>query len=201
MKDVFIKSLMKKLEETKKYNAIELEKIKYGLESIYLTITKLIIILLVSYYLDCLRESVIFLLFYNAIRATSFGLHASKSWICLLSSLIIFVVIPIICNYIIIPFNFKILLGIILTLWFYKYSPADTKKRPIINKNRRTIYKIISVFIVILFTVSSLMINNNFVSNCLLISLIIQAFIISPYIYTLFNFPYNNYKNYLENQV
>ena len=82
------------------YDEDQLAIIKYGLEGIYLTITKLIIILLLAYLLNIIKEVIIFLIIYNIIRMPSFGLHATKSWICLLSSTIIFIGLPIVCKYI-----------------------------------------------------------------------------------------------------
>ena len=82
------------------YNDEKISIIKYGLESIYLLITKLIIIILLAYLLRLVKELLIFLLIYNIIRTFSFGLHATKSWICLLSSTLIFILVPLMCKYI-----------------------------------------------------------------------------------------------------
>ena len=74
----------------KKYNSDvtddEIEIINYGLESIYLTFTKLFIILIISIILGITYKMLLILLFYNIIRFTAFGIHASKSIYCLLSS-------------------------------------------------------------------------------------------------------------------
>ena len=78
----------------------------------------------------------------------------------------------------------------------YKNSPADTHKKPIINKKRRLIYKYISVFITFIYGIIALIINNNFLSNALILTIIIQCVVISPVTYKLFKAPYNNYLNY-----
>ena len=119
------------------YNEEKISVIKYGLESIYLLITKLIIIILLAYLLGLVKELIIFLLIYNIIRTFSFGLHATKSWICLLSSTLIFILIPLVCKYVFLNTYIKIIIGIIMIILFYKNAPADTKKRPIISKKRR----------------------------------------------------------------
>jgi len=164
------------------YDEEKISIIKYGLEGLYLTITKLIIILILSCILGLLKEFIIFLLIYNIIRTFSFGLHATKSWICLLSSTLIFILVPLLCTYIHISTLIKSIVGIIMILLFYKNAPADTKKRPIINKNRRLFYKFTSVTICIIFTFLSIFINNNFLSNCFILSLIVQSFMISPFV-------------------
>jgi accessory gene regulator B len=178
------------------YNDEKISVIKYGLESIYILITKLIIISLIAYILGLFKELVIFLIIYNVIRTFSFGLHATKSWICLVSSTLIFILVPYMCKYIYIPIWYKVIIGIIIILLMFKNAPADTKKRPIINKNRRLFFKYSSVLICILFIYLSIFIDNIFLSNCFILSLVVQSFMISPFVYKLFGLPYNNYLSY-----
>ena len=141
MKDLVIN---KQLSLIKKYNNFDDEKlsiIKYGLESIYILITKSIVVLLISYFLGLLKETLLFLLFYNCIRATAFGLHATKSWICLVSSVSIFIILPFICKVVIVSFIVKLILGLIGIGFIIKNAPADTYKRPIVNPKRRFVLK------------------------------------------------------------
>ncbi len=140
----------------------------------------------------------IFMIIYNIIRMPSFGLHATKSWICLLVSTLTFIGIPYLSTAIVIPIELKILLGVITIALIYKNAPADTHKKPIVNPTRRRVYKIISVTIAILYVIIALLVNN-FMSNMFLFSLMLQCFIISPFIYSIFNLPYDNYKTYLAN--
>ena len=199
MKKVVMNYTMNLIKNNGNYDEEKLAVIKYGLEGLYLTISKLIIILLLSYILNMLKEVIIFLLIYNIIRTTSFGLHATKSWICLLSSTIIFIGFPIICKLTYLNNYLKVILGLILIFFIYKNSPADTHKRPIINPKRRTFFKYSSTFIAIIFVFCSILINDNFISNCFIFSLFVQSFMIAPFVYKLFNLPYNNYLTYLAN--
>lgn len=199
MKKIVVDKLMNLIKENGQYDDIKLAEIRYGLEGLYLTFSKLIVIFLLAYLLGIIKEVIIFLIIYNIIRATSFGLHATKSWICLLSSTIIFIGSPIFCEYLTIGNNLKLIIGLILILFIYKNSPADTYKRPIVNKKRRLFFKYLSTFIAISFVFISLLINNNFLSNCFIVSLIVQSLMISPTVYKIFNLPYNNYITYLAN--
>ena len=199
MKKIVMDYTMNLIKKNGDFDEEKLAIIKYGLEGLYLTITKLIIIFLLAYVLNIFKEVIIFLLIYNIIRTTSFGLHATKSWICLLSSTLIFIGVPFICKYIYLTKYFKVVLGLILILFIYKNSPADTHKRPIVNPKRRMFFKYISTFIAIIFIYCSILIDNNFISNCFILSLLVQSFMISPSIYKLFNLPYNNYLTYLAN--
>lgn len=197
MKDLIIG---KQLNVIKKYNDFDDEKlsiIKYGLESIYILITKTIIILLVSYLLGLLKQTVIFLVFYNFIRIPSFGLHATKSWICLVSSLLTFIILPFICMIIAIPTYLKVIIGLIGLAFIIKNAPADTYKRPIISKKRRMFFKVFSSIVTIAMISFSLFIEDQFLANSLLFSIILQCFMISPTVYKFFKLPYNNYKRYI----
>ena len=92
----------------------------------------------------------------------------------------------------------KIIIGIIFTIGIMLYSPADTKKRPIVNKKRRKIYKILSTIISILYVVLSLIIKNTYIENCFIFAIILQNILISPITYKLFKLPYDNYKEYIK---
>lgn len=197
MKELFVGNsidLIKK--QCPHYDSTKIEEIRYGLASLYLTISKTIVIGTIAYILGILTELIIFTIIYNLLRMTSFGLHATKSWICLLSSSIIFMGCPYICHIITIPMLLKIIIGIVGVLLIFKNSPADTKKKPIVNPKRRLAYKIISTITATIFVILSITISNNFLSNCFIITLILQNIIISKITYKIFGLPYDNYKNY-----
>ena len=197
MKEKFINSSLDSIKRKyPKYTNVELEEIKYGLESLYLTITKLVILLIFALILGIIKEFFIFLVLYNLVRLYGFGLHASKTSICLISSILLFIGIPFIARYFVINKVIIGILGSILLLNFYKYSPADTKKRPIVNPKVRLKYKYLSCSIVILFLISAVIINNYYISNLLFISVLLEGFLINPFVYRIFGFSYDNYKNY-----
>ena len=179
---------------------VKLDEVEYGLISIYILITKLIVIFILASVIGIFKEVLIFSVIYSIIRTPSFGIHASKSWICLIVSSILFLGIPYICLTTNMSLELKFLLGSIGTIFIFKNSPADTHKRPIVNPTRRKVYKGISTLIAISFTLIAICINNEFVSNCLILALITQCVVISPLTYKLFKMPYNNYKNYCVTQ-
>lgn len=197
MRSTIINSSMNFIKKNYSYNEEKLAEIKYGLEAIYILVSKSIVILTSAFILGIFKEVIIFTLSYSLIRLFSFGLHATKSWICLVSSLIIFITIPFICKYLTINIYLKSIINCISIIMIFKNAPADTYKRPIVNKKRRERYKFLSTIIAILMATVSIITKMNFLSNCLLFATIVQNFMISPYIYKLFKLPYNNYKNYL----
>ena len=196
MKNVIVNYVMDYILKYNDYDEVKKEELEYGILSIYLLIVKLIIILIIAALLSSFKEVIIFMLIYIPIRAVSFGLHASKSWICLIASTIMFIGLPLIAKYLILHSIIKSLIGIVSIILMFKNSPADTEKRPIINKNRRLFFKYCSILTAIVYSFISIFIKNIFISNSLLFSLLIQCIITSPLIYKLFKLPYDNYKNY-----
>lgn len=178
------------------YDDDKLEIIAYGLEGLYLTFSKIILIFLLAVFLKKFKNVLLLLILYNVIRFSAFGLHANKSWQCLVLSLLMFVGGVYICDYVFIPYLFKIIIPFICILLIAKYAPADTEKRPLINKKKRKIYKIISVIVSTIFTILIILFNDNIISNYLLIALVEASLMILPISYKLLKLPYNNYKRY-----
>lgn len=197
MKDFFINKCMEIIRNEKSHLTDEdLEKIEYGLVGVYLSVTKLIIIAIVALILGQFKETTIFIMIYAFIKTHSYGLHATKSWICLVSSLLIFIPLTWIAMNGEITLIVKLIAGIIGIGLIYKNSPADTHKKPIIDKNLRKKHQILATITAILFVGLSIIITNNFISNCFILALLLQSLITSPVVYSTFNLPYNNYLRY-----
>ncbi len=201
MKDILIGSCMKLIRKEKPHlTDVELEQIEYGLAGVYLSVTKLIIIITVAFLLEIQKECVTFLIIFAILRNNAYGIHATKSWICLVTSSVAFLGIPILAMNLVMPLPLKYLLGVIATVLVYKNSPADTKKRPIINKKKRLRHKILATITAIIYTILSITIRDNFLANSFLISILLIDIMISPITYHIFHLPYNNYLNYLNNE-
>ena len=179
------------------YDEDKLEIINYGLESIYLTFTKIIIIFVLAIILNIWKEVLLLLAFYNLIRVSAFGMHDKKSIHCLIISLTLFIGGVYLCRYLVIPLILKVVLSIICIVLIAKYAPADTEKRPIINKKLRKKYKIISVIISGIFAISIVLLSDKSISNYLLLGMIEATIMLLPITYKIFDLPYDNYKKYL----
>lgn len=177
------------------YTEIQLEQIRYGLEGIYLSITKLIVISTLSIILNLFNELLIMLITFNILRLTGFGLHAKKSIDCWISSSIMFIGFPYISKLLIIPLPIHIVTCFVLFLLILLYAPADTYKRPLIKKKKRIIYKIVTCFNTIILLIFSFF-TNSVITNLILFGILTEAIVVNPLTYKLFNLPYNNYKNY-----
>ncbi len=196
LKAIVLDFCVKLITDNNNYSKEQVDIIRYGLESIYLTITKMVIIFLVSFFLGIFKDVIILLITYNIIRSQAFGLHASKSSYCLISSLISFIGGGFICKYYVISKLFKIIGSIVCVIFLFLYAPADTYKRPLINVRKRRRFKYLSVFLGIVYTVLIIFVSDFLVTNYLFIGMILSVGMILPITYKIFNLPYNNYKNY-----
>lgn len=196
MKKKFLYSSMELITRNKQYSQDEIDIMLYGLETIYLTVTKLIIIFLTAYLLGIFKEMILLLVSYNIIRSQSFGIHASKSIYCLISSLIMFIGGALICKYSVIPFNIMIFLSIVCNICLLFFAPADTHKRPLVNEKKRKRFKLVSSSFGVIYTVLIIIFRNYSIVNYLLFGMIEAVIMILPITYKVFKLPYNNYKNY-----
>lgn len=179
------------------YSDSDIEKLEYGLEGIYLTVTKLLIIVIVSLLLNIFVEVLIILLFFNIIRFFGFGIHARKSYECLISSLILFVGIPLLFMNISLSEEVTFFICLACIFSYLLFAPADTVKRPLPNKKKRIIRKYLTVLTGVIYTILIFIMDSYFVP-LLLSSLVIQSIVVSPLTYVLFRQPYNNYKTYIK---
>ena len=194
MKNAVLTKSLKFISKYQVYSDEELERISYGLEGLYLTVTKLIVIIVLSLLLNMFREVVGILILFNLIRYFGFGIHAKKSSECLISSLLCFIVIPYCLLNINLSREIIIIIAIICTTIFIIYAPADTVKRPLKNPKKRMIRKIMTTLIGIVYIILSLMISNSTISTLFIASVIIEAVMINPITYKILRQPYNNYK-------
>lgn len=194
MKSIFLDKTLNFLQKYNKYSDDDIEKLAYGLEGIYLTITKLIIIFLVAIILGIVKEVCFLLLLFNIIRYTGFGLHAEKSYQCLIFSLLGFVIFPKLMLNLNVPLFIEIIIFTICVISYLLFAPADTVKRPLPNKKKRVIRKISTVLISIIYITLFIFIKVSWIKAIILCALIIEAVLINPLTYKLFGLPYNNYK-------
>lgn len=195
MKEVFLNHTMNFIASNQKgLSEDEKEKLSYGLEGIYMTITKLIIIFLIALALGFIKEFIITLIFFNIIRFPGFGFHASKSIVCLISSTALILGLPYLFTNIEVELNIKIILCLCSIITFIICAPADTWKRPLTNRKKRIIRKVGACTLAIIYSVLIIMFNGKEISNLLLAALLIETVLISPIMYLIFKEPYKNYK-------
>ena len=195
MKEAFLNHTMNFIASNQEtLNEAEREKLQYGLEGLYMTITKLVVIFLIALLLGFIKEFIITLIFFNIIRFPGFGFHASKSIVCLISSTILILGLPYLFTNIEVGLTIKIVLCIISFITFIICAPADTWKRPLTNKKKRIIRKVSACSLAIIYSILIIVFNGIEISNLLMAALLIETILISPIMYLIFKEPYRNYK-------
>lgn len=199
VKEKFIVSIVNLAKRKKEYTEEEVAIMRYALEGIYLTFTKILVITLIAALLGLFKEYIWFVLLYTPIRSVSFGWHANTTKQCWVVSILAFILIPYTFSIITINRITKIILLIFSIFIFALYSPADTKKRPIVNKKRRLLFKVVSLIITLVYCCYSFK-QSNLISNLMIASLLYQSLLINPLIYKITHQEFNNYKTYNLNE-
>lgn len=196
MKEVIINNIIIKIQKYNNYSETKIKEIKYGLETIYLTITKFLVFTIITLLLNCFKEYLILFLLYSLLRLTGFGLHMTSSKLCWIISSIIYISLPLISKRIYITNNYLILIAILSIIMLLIFAPADTKKRPLINKKKRTIYKILTVLTTCIYTLLIIILKTNNQKYLFIFAILLEVFVTNPISYKLFGLTYNNFKNY-----
>ncbi len=199
MKEKFIASVVNLAKRKMEYTEEEVAIMRYALEGIYLTFTKILVITLIAALLGLFKEYIWFVLLYTPIRSVSFGWHANTTKECWVVSILAFILIPYTFSIITINRITKIILLTFSIFIFALYSPADTKKRPIVNKKRRLMFKVASLIITLVYCCYSFK-HSNLISNLMIASLLYQSLLINPLIYKITHQEFNNYKTYNLNE-
>ena len=173
MKEALINKTMSNINKYYKYDNVKLNEIRYGLETFYITIFKLIVLFLISFFIHTTKELCLLFLFYGLLRLTGFGLHANKSIICWILSIMIFSVIPFIIKNVTFFPSVLYIVSLILTILIIVYAPADTKKRPLISKKKRLVFKVLSSITAIIYTLMIYFIKIIYYKYLLLFSLLL----------------------------
>ncbi len=191
MKEVFLKHSLQLITANREWDEESLEKIRYGLEGIYLTIVKLVILLALAIILNIERLFLINLVFFNILRFFAFGVHARNSTQCLITSTVMFIIFPILSTSIDFPLPVQIIIASICVLLFLLYAPADTHKRPQKNRKKRQIRKAFAVTIAIVYVLLIIMLKD--LSQIILCSLMTETIMILPITYRILGVPYKNH--------
>jgi len=184
MRDIVVNKIMIKIKENNNVlDDIKLAEIKYGLQGLYTLLTKTSVIILFSLLLDVFLEFIIFFIFYSILRSVGFGTHANSNIKCWIFSTLLLLGIPILMTNIKIKLSYKIILWIMFFVNFLIFAPADTKKRPMINKKRKLKFKSIILLLSILYLFIIIYFNN--ISNIVLGSMLLESLLVNPIGYIL----------------
>lgn len=196
MRDVVLNNATKLIENKYNFDEIRMAELKYGLHCMYTLVTKMVVFTIIAIFLGIFKEFITFIFFYNFLRMFGCGFHANTNLQCWILSFITFIILPFFSIVLNLNIILKLFISLICSLILIRYAPADTKKRPIINKfirRRKKILMFVTCFIYLLAIIFS---TNQFLINMLMLSLIVEAIYINPITYKLFKQTYNNYRYY-----
>ena len=197
-----IKKMKKKMPDMTDEKA---EIILYGLQLIIGEMPKMILLFGLSFLLGIGWYMVFAYIAIIPYRTVSGGFHLHTHLGCIISTIVFFYGDIIISKYLILNDIQKYIL-VALSLVFgllmiSMYAPADTEEVPIISKKERKTKKILSYIILIITLSISLLIQNQVLSNILIIGTILQSISISRIAYMLTKNKYGHelYEKQLEN--
>ena len=196
MKNIILNSIIRNIKKYYSYDEIKIKEIRYGLESLYVSITKIIVIFIISYFINTVSDLLLLFLTFGILRITGFGVHAKKSIHCWFTSIPLFEIVPYIIKNIYINDCLITLLSIISILLLAIYAPADTEKRPLINSKKRIVYKVLTIIISIIYYIIIIHSQKNYINKLLFFSILIESILVLPITYKLLGVKYKNYMNY-----
>ena len=172
------------------------EVINYGLHLLIGEIPKTFIFIVVAAILGVLKEFFITVLVILPYRAVSGGFHLKTHLGCIVLTSLYYCGIAYISRLFIIEENIKYFL--IALIWIFGmtmcklYAPADTENVPILRKKERKIKQILSYLIFTITLIIGGLINNNTISNIIILGMLIQSMMISRIAYKITNNKYGH---------
>lgn len=184
MKDKVVDYFFEKIKKNRPdLDIIKLEELRYGLLGLYTLITKTSVIIFLSIILCFFKDFIIFLLFYSILRGVGYGTHAKSNIMCWIYSTVLLLGIPYIFTLLKLSTVVKSIIWSICFLNFVIFCPADTDKRPMINKVRKLKFKLAILIISIIYLV--LIFKVEYIANMLLAAMILESFLANPLGYIL----------------
>lgn len=196
--DGFIEKINTKIKkEMPEVDEERLEIIDYGLQMIIGEIPKLIIMLLIAYFLGVLWLTLLSYIILLPYATFAGGAHSKSHIGCIIATPTIY------CGGVILSQNVFQQVNIeryilILMVWIFGmitsiiYAPADTENVPILRKKERKFKKIMACVTLTLSLVIAIFINNIVISNILIFGCLIRSIMMTRPMYILFNNKYGH---------
>ena len=164
LKEIFVNNSLNYLKKHNACNKKQENIFKYTLESLYSFVTKTLVILIFSILLNSFEITAILLVCYSILRGFTFGIHATKNIYCWIISLSVYVLFPFLIKHFYLPIQFIYFMFFIGIIAILLWAPADTKARPLLNRKKRIVNKLISLCISLIYIIGAFELNNyNFI--------------------------------------
>ena len=179
------------------------EIINYGIHLVVGEIPKTFIFIAIAAILGVLKEFFITMLVIFPYRMVSGGFHLKTHIGCILMTSLYYCGIAYISQFQLFSNETKYIL--IPCIWIFGmimcklYAPADTENVPILRKRDRKVKQILSYITLTITLIIGLIINNNVVSNIIILGMLVQSIMISRFAYILTNNKYG-YEVYMQEE-
>ena len=168
--------------------------INYGLQNIIGEFPKIFIMLFIAYLLGVFELALFTFLVLFPYKGASGGFHLKTHIGCMILTIIFYCGIPFLAQYFILGDTIKY--ALIAIIWIFGiimiklYAPADTEDVPILSKKDRNRKRIISYITFSLGMLAAVIINDNTISNILILANFMQTLSITKIVYRLTNNKY-----------
>jgi len=165
---------------------VRYDKLWYGTYIFYLNVAKTLVLIIVALALGIMPYVAVFALAYGALRVYSFGVHLDNSLLCTLIGLAYYLGSVYLSLHADIPLAVKVVFLLACTACFILYAPAQTKKRPIPEHQRKILKRkslgILAVVISFVFILRSFPVF----SNLVFLAVVCQSVNLLPITYKIF---------------
>lgn len=163
------------LYKNEKPTSDEREIMMFGITRILEDIPKYVMIFLIAFFLDILKDVGIVLIVTILYKSFLGGAHANGNIKCFIYSLITFITPSFIARYIEIPnlvmFELAIIINIFSLYTIIKYAPSDTNEVPILNEKKRFIMRLLSFISLLLINISLFFIKDIVIQKIVFITI------------------------------
>ena len=170
------------------------EVINYGLQNLLGEIPKTFIMLFVAYILGIFEWALFTFLALLIYKGASGGVHLKTHIGCLIFTCTFYCIIPFISKYIVMSQIVKYI--VIACVWVFGmimiklYAPADTESVPILQEKVRKKKRIVSYISFSIALLVAAIVQNNMISNILILANLFQTITITKFVYKITNNKY-----------
>ena len=179
--------------------------INFGVRLLFGEIPKIIALFIIGFLLQIGWYSLLIYFLLAPYRSSTGGFHLKTHWGCMLSSIVLYIVPILMAKYIPISQEYIIyvmtgIIGILSSIFIFKYAPADTENIPILSKQERKTKRIKSYISLGILLTIIVFVPDKIVSYMLLYGMFLQDLTLTPIAYKLTKNKYS-YEVYTEETV
>ena len=176
--------------------------INFGVRLLFGEIPKIIALFIIGFLLQIGWYSLLIYFLLAPYRSSTGGFHLKTHWGCMLSSIVLYIVPILMAKYIPISQEYIIyvmtgIIGILSSIFIFKYAPADTENIPILSKQERKTKRIKSYISLGILLTIIVFVPDKIVSYMLLYGMFLQDLTLTPIAYKLTKNKYS-YEVYTE---